>query len=143
MSLYNMMNGINKTCVLFILPMLGRHPDKYPRFRDCFLSDEEHPEYDNHIHIYTRVGGGNRGCGYGEEDIMKHSDFVTTYDDSYDSTYGSYIFSIPKEFKADFDKIIAGDLKNISVEYKNKVREVFPKLKEQLDGIWETKKPLD
>ena len=57
MSVYNMMFGVNQTCVFFILPMLGRHPDKYPRFRDCFLSDEEHPEYDNYIHVYPRVGG--------------------------------------------------------------------------------------
>jgi len=48
------MNGVNP-CVFFILPMLGKHPEEYPRFRDCFVVDEEHPEYDNCIHIYTRA----------------------------------------------------------------------------------------
>ncbi len=34
MSLYNMINGVNPA-TFFILPMLGKHPDEYPRFRDC------------------------------------------------------------------------------------------------------------
>ena len=59
MSLYNMINGFNPACV-FILPLLGRHDKEYPRFRDCFLTD------DGNIAVYTRVGGGNRNCGFGE-----------------------------------------------------------------------------
>lgn len=60
MSLYNMIHGYNISCIVF-MPMLGRKQEEYPRFRDCFLSDDK-----EHIIIYTRVGGGNRGCGYGE-----------------------------------------------------------------------------
>ena len=63
MSLYNMVYGFNPACLLF-MPMLGRKQDEYPRFRDCFLSEDK-----KHIDIYTRVGGGNRGCGYGEEEL--------------------------------------------------------------------------
>lgn len=64
MSLYNMICGVNPAA-FFILPMLGKHPDEYPRFRDCFVSDDE-----TSIEVLTRVGGGNRG--YGEEELMKH-----------------------------------------------------------------------
>ena len=71
MSLYNMVNGVKPT-TFFVLPMLGKHPDEYPRFRDCFLSDEEHPQYDDHIHIYTRTGGGNREGYEAENDAMRH-----------------------------------------------------------------------
>ena len=71
MSLYNLVQGVT-SAVFFVLPMLGKHPDEYPRFRDCFLKDAEHPEYDNHIHVYTRVGGGNRGCDFGEDELYKH-----------------------------------------------------------------------
>jgi len=60
MSLYNMMFGVNQA-TFYILLMLGKHPEEYPRFRDCFISETEHPQYDNMIHIYTRVGGNNRG----------------------------------------------------------------------------------
>ena len=43
MSLYNMICGV-KPATFFVLPMLGEghHPDTWPRFRDCFLGDEEH-----------------------------------------------------------------------------------------------------
>lgn len=72
MSLYNMIHGMNPIA-FFVLPMLGdKHPDEWPRFRDVFLKDEEHPEYDMFIHVYTRVGGGNRNEGYGEEELYKH-----------------------------------------------------------------------
>ncbi len=60
MSLYNMINGVNPA-TFFILPMLGKHPDEYPRFRDCFVGEDQ-----KSIEILTRVGGGNRHCGNGE-----------------------------------------------------------------------------
>ena len=38
------MNGVNPA-TFFILPMLGKHPDEFPRFRDCWAgrtsTDEE------------------------------------------------------------------------------------------------------
>ena len=54
MSLYNMINGVDPAC-FYLLPMLGRVAEDYPRFRDCFLSEDG-----EHIDIYTRVGGNNR-----------------------------------------------------------------------------------
>ena len=64
MSLYNLLFGFNPACVT-ILPMLGRKQEAYPRFRDWFVTD------DNNIAIYTRVGGNNRDCGFGEEELYK------------------------------------------------------------------------
>ena len=64
MSMYNMMNGFNPACV-FIMPMLGRKQHEWPRFRDCWVTEE------NNIAIYTRVGGGNRNCGFGEEELYE------------------------------------------------------------------------
>lgn len=134
-NLYNAVNGVNN-CTFFILPMLGKHPDEYPRFRDCFLNDDEHPEYKNKIHVYTRVGGGNRGCGFGEEELMKHPDFITTYDDSFDRTYASYVFNVPEKWQADFDKIISGKLIDISDEYKKEMIRVYPKLEEKFNSMF-------
>ena len=127
MGLYNAINGVNQSA-FWILPMLDKHPNEYPRFRDCFTSDEEHPEYDNHIHVYTRVGGGNRGEGYGEEELYKHPNYVTTFDDSFDNTYATYVFSVPEKWKDDFDKITSGNQMKISKEYLDKICSVFPKL---------------
>jgi hypothetical protein len=135
MSLYNLVNGVNQI-TFFLTPMLDLHPDDIPRFRDCFVNDGEHPEYNNHIHLYTRVGGGNRGCDYGEEELMKHPNFVATFDDDFDNTYASYIFSVPDEFKADFNLILEGKFKETSKNYQEKVYSIFPKIKEELEIIF-------
>jgi len=130
-----MLHGVSKA-TFFILPMLGKHPDEYPRFRDCFLKDEDHPEYDYHILVYTRVGGNNRDCGFGEEILYEHPEFVTTYDDDYDNTYATYVFRVPEKWKEDFDKLVFGNIKDISKEYKDELCRVYPKLKNEFGKIF-------
>lgn len=120
MSLYNMINGFNPACVL-IMPMLGRKQDEYPRFRDCFVDGDK-------IEIYTRVGGGNRNCGFGEEKLYSDPNFVRTYDDDFDNTYGTYVFNVPDKWKKDFDVIMNGRLNDVSDEYYDYVSEFYPEL---------------
>ena len=131
MSLYNMMNGFNPACV-FIMPMLGRKQAEWPRFRDCWVTEE------GNIAIYTRVGGGNRNCGYGEEQLYEDPNFLKTYDDEYDNTYATYEFKVPEKWKADFDLIMNGGIKKVSEEYKTYLKEFFPKLAEErfFDGVF-------
>lgn len=124
MSLYNMLMGFNPACVA-IMPMLGRKQDEYPRFRDCFVTEE------GNIAIYTRVGGGNRDCGYGEDELYKDENFITTYDDEYDNTYGTYEFKVPEKWKADFDLIMDGKSSEVSKEYIDYVKTFYPKLAEE------------
>ncbi len=135
MSLYNMVHGVTYA-TFFILPMLGKHPDEYPRFRDCFTVNEEHPEYDHHILVYTRVGGNNRGASYGEEELYKDPNFVTSFDDDFDNTFATYVFKVPDRWKDDFDKILSGKLLDISPEYKVELYRIFPKLKDKFDKIF-------
>ena len=122
MSLYNILNGYNPCCLL-VMPMLGRKQDEYPRFRDCFISEDE-----ERIVIFTRVGGGNRNCGYGEEELYNSPYFVKTYDDDYDPTYGYYEFNVPNEWKDDFKKIVDGKLSEVSGDYYRCVSEFYPVL---------------
>lgn len=138
MSMYNMINGFNPACVV-IMPMLGRKQEEYPRFRDCFVTE------DNNIAIYTRVGGGNRNCGYGEEELYDDENFVRTYDDEFDCTYATYEFKVPKKWKADFDLILAGRIKEVSKEYVDYVKAFYPILAEQdiLDRIFRLKENED
>ena len=124
MSMYNMINGFNPACV-FIMPMLGRKQEEWPRFRDCFVTEK------GNIAIYTRVGGGNRNCGYNEEKLYEDENFIRTYDDEYDTTYGTYEFKVPDKWKADFDLILSGDMSKVSEDYKNYLREFFPTLNEK------------
>lgn len=124
MSMYNMLNGFNPACV-FIMPMLGRKQEEWPRFRDCFVTE------DNNIAIYTRVGGGNRNSGYEEEKLYEDENFIKTYDDDYDTTYGTYEFKVPEKWKADFDVILSGDMSKVSDEYVAYLKEFFPILNEK------------
>ena len=122
--------------VAWVLPMLGKHPDEYPRFRDCFLGDPDHPEYDNHIHIYTRVGGGNRG-DY-EEEIKKLRSipgYVDDFDDEFDSTFATFVFEVPGEWRADCLLIVSGKGKQMSQGYKNQLYRVYPELKDKFMSI--------
>lgn len=106
--------------------MIGRGGQKgYPRFRDCFVTDE------GNIAVYTRVGGNNRNCGYGEEELYKDENFLTTYDDDFDSTYATYEFRVPDKLKSDFDKITTGRITEVSDEYVEVVKQTFPKLSEE------------
>ena len=131
MSMYNMINGFNPSCI-FIMPMLGRRQEEWPRFRDCYVTEE------GNIAIYTRVGGGNRNCGYGEEKLYEDPNFIATYDDEYDTTYATYEFKVPEKWKADFDLILAGKTKEVSEEYKTYLKEFFPTLteKEFFNGVF-------
>ena len=136
MNLYNMVNRVNPAA-FFILPMLGKHPDEYPRFRDCFTADEEHPEYDNFIHIYTRVGGGNREYYQEEIEELRATDgYVTDFDDNFDSTFATFVFGVPEQFKDDFSKALSGQIKETSLEYQNILRKVYPKLSDKFDEIF-------
>lgn len=121
MSLYNMINGYNPACLL-ILPMLGRKQEDYPRFRDCYVTDE------NNIAIYTRVGGGNRNCGFGEEALYDDENFIKTYDDEFDNTYATYEFKVPDRWKNDFDKILNSKMSDVSNEYIEYLKNFYPKL---------------
>lgn len=128
MSLYNIMNGFNPACVV-IMPMLGRKENEYPRFRDCWVTEE------NNIAIYTRVGGNNRGCGFGEEKLYEDENFIKTYDDDFDNTYATYEFKVPSKWKKDFDKIMAHKWLEVSDEYVKYLENFYPKLAEE--GIFE------
>ena len=118
-NLYNAVNGVNQA-TFWILPMLDRHPDEYPRFRDCFVNALMQ------IVVLTRVGGGNRNCGFGEEKLYKDPNFEMTFDLEEDNTYGFYVFRVPEKWKSDFDKIMNG--KKPSDEYVEQMCKVYPKL---------------
>lgn len=132
MSLYNALFGVQQS-VFFILPMLGKHPDEYPRFRDCFVGDSEHPEHDGKIIVYTRTGGGNRESYAEENEAIRQMDgFIEDYDDSFDYTFANWVFDVPERWRKDFDAIMNGKWGSISEEYINEMIRVYPKLESKL-----------
>lgn len=155
MSLYNMMNGVNPA-TFFILPMLGKHPDYYPRFRDCFIGTVGNSETDTDefgiprkkqdfskqtISVYTRVGGGNRDS-YEKEitELRKMKGYIEDYDDDFDCTFATFVYEVPEEFVKDYQLIKEGKIKKISKRYKDRLYEIYPKLKEHIDEIFKSDK---
>ena len=130
--MYNMVNGTNPS-TFFILPMLEKHPDEYPRYRDCFAEYEDKPA----IQIYTRTGGGNRQEYQAQiDELKKHPLFMCEFDDEDDSTYMTFVFNVPEKFKEDYSKIVyEGDAANISNDYLKMLYKVYPKLSEKWDLI--------
>ena len=151
MSLYNLINGANPA-TFFILPMLGKHPDEYPRFRDCFAgrannSDTEMDQFgiplkknnvtEKVITIYTRTGGGNRESYLEQNNEMQNMpEYLEDYDDDFDSTFAYWIFKVPEKWIPDFDLVINGKLNDTSAEYKNTLKTVYPKLADKFDSIF-------
>lgn len=117
------LNGYSEECVAY-LPMLGRPILFYPRFRDCFLSEDK-----KRIIILTRCGGANRKQGLGENALYSDPCFVKTYDDEYDSTYGYYEFTPKPQFVADFNRMTEQGYKSASkvyIEYVKWFYKAFP-----------------
>lgn len=124
-GLYNALFGWNPACVLLAPMLTDENPQSFfPRFRDCFLSDDK-----EHIEIYTRVGGGNRE--YYEEEIHRLCSmptYVYDVDDDFDCTYATFTFSVPDEWKDDFKHITSGEYGAVSDRYIERMQKCFPKL---------------
>ena len=130
-NLYNMINGVNPA-TFYILPMLGNHPDWYPRFRDCWVENGQ-------IAVLTRVGSLNKNSGYEEEKLYNHPEYIKDIDYPEDNTYGIYYFKVPEKWKTNFDILTKKTQGRISEDYIKECQRVYPKiadrLKQQLESF--------
>ncbi len=152
MSLYNAINGMNPA-TFFILPMLGKYYSEYPRFRDCFIGELENSDENDQfgipqkktseekvISVYTRVGGGNRDDYEDEiEELKNMPNYLRDYDDDFDNTFATFVFSVPEAYTEDFIKIKDGKINEISNEYKAELIRMFPTLTEKFSEIFSEK----
>lgn len=77
------------------LPLLGfKHFNEIGRFRDAW--PERRPDGTVVIHMYTRLGGLNRGL-FAEiiNDLRDHPLYIEDADDAFDTTYASFWFYAP------------------------------------------------
>ena len=129
-SIYNLMNGVNPA-TFFFLPMLGKHPDLYPRFRDCFIDNDNKT-----IKILTRLGHED----YEEEqEIMRSLPNYLSDDIMDDPTYRIFNYKCPSEWESDWDKIYKGE--KPSDAYIDRMCEVYPKLEEKFRKMYEEMSP--
>lgn len=100
MSFYNMLFGKNPA-IPYILATLRLTERDVERFRDCYVTNGK-------IAIYTRTGGGNRD-DYQQEKLTSHPLYLYDRDDDFDSTYATFYFSFPDEWKEELAAIDTGN----------------------------------
>lgn len=127
MSLYNMLFGESPLSDI-LLKMLGLTRADTGRFRDCYITKWGGPSEGDktpRIAIYTRNGGGNREDYQHVTDALQaHPNYLDDFDDDFDCTYATYIFSVPEKYKELVDAF--------EVEYTTP-QEKFLKLIEELN----------
>lgn len=150
MSLYNAVNGVNQA-VFYALPMLwSKHPNEYPRFRNCFFGRMTRSTMfdqmgipimdlseDDIITIFTRTGGGNRSVFALEiAELKSHPNFIEEHDDTFDKTFACFEYSIPDEWLEDYKLVRKGLLWETSEKYQEQVKKVYPKIADKLTEIF-------
>lgn len=102
-SMYKMIFGENRFAEA-ILAMLGLKKEDIGRFRDAFITGDK-------IAIYTRLGGYYNRESYAEyiKKLQEHPHYLYDEDDEIDSTYATFYFSIPEEFKEVAKKLDTGE----------------------------------
>ena len=129
-SIYNLMNGVNPATFYF-LPMLGKHPDSYPRFRDCFVGE------DKKILILTRLG--HEDYEEEQEEMRALPNYLNDYVMEDEPTYRMFVYKCPSEWESDWDCLIKG--KKPSSTYIDRMCEVYPKLEEKFRKMYEEVSP--
>lgn len=141
MTFYNLLFGKNYFSTI-LLKILGLTEADVPRFRDCYLCDNE-------IVIYTRTGGGNRDYYESEEvcrenypeyfkdschlpngpwnqDLRDNPNFLSDEDDDFDRTYAYFRFSCPEDYKKDIEAIAEKDQSYTpSEKWNNLLKELY------------------
>ena len=108
MSLYNILHGVDDLAPILLKILDLDQPDgKFDtgRFRDIYLNEDG-----TKIILLTRNGGGNRDDYQNIFDSLEadHPNYITDFDDDFDSTYAYIEFSIPDQFKEDLKALATG-----------------------------------
>lgn len=130
-SLYRMVHGVNPATFYF-LPMLDKHPDEYPRFRDCFAAEAS-------IQVLTRTGSCGTHIGPYEEEnevLRAMPGFIKESDWPEDNTYAVFEFSIPEQWKNDFLALKESRSSDVSPEYIAQLQKVYPKLADKFKEMF-------
>lgn len=118
----------NKSSFL-ILPMLGPDQSYFDwsgSFLNCYIQDENYPEYNNHIVLlykYPEVLSPKNVAAVikMEEKLFRelNAPMVHRYDP--DTQHSVFIYEVPKEYQEDYDWFMYGKYSRMSAGYKNKI----------------------
>jgi hypothetical protein len=157
-SFYNTIHGMNAQFAVLVSPFLPVIADNFPRFRDIFSVAEDAPQSGGDIFVYTRMGAGNAECwkDSGLYDSKEDKDgvcecpacrasriedlpcFLFSYEDEFDSTYKTFVFTVSDEHRKDFDNVfnyLEAKPFEFSPWYKQRILKQFKDRKEILKFI--------
>lgn len=120
--MYNMVFGHNDLAPA-LFAMLGLSPQFFDRPRDAWLNEDG-----SEIHVYTRLGGGNRE-GYEEtwKRIQAHPLYLRDFDDEFDVTYATAVFRAPPEYLETCRGLADGTMRSGDARWQ----QFFAKLEQQ------------
>lgn len=123
MSLYNTLFGMNPAAG-YLLGSLGKTSEDFGRFRDAYYEKGESGK-EGKIIVYTRCGGGNREAYEDVFDEMElHPNYITNYDDDFDSTYAYFEFKPTEEIVEFFKDMEAQNFERVSEKFKREIKEM-------------------
>jgi len=112
---------------IFILPMLGgrstdyvdtNHPRK--QFKNCFVGDTSREDLKDKILLLYEFSGKKDYLSF-EEALKSHEYYDSMYEP--DKYHTMYVFNIPDEFKASYDKYMDGGYSKFSDKYKKTIKQ--------------------
>lgn len=144
MSLYNMLFKENEKADK-LLSMLALDRELFGRYRDVYLNADG-----SKIIVYTRCGGENREeYDWVFENMERHPNYISDYDDSYDETYCYFEFEVPWEYRTEtagwstgvepddvhtkFEKAIA-EMQTPGSEAEKRAKEVAKRIEEGIEA---------
>lgn len=119
-NMYNIIFGENELSALLLSLLYLYQPHmKVGRYRDCYLQRGGTAALE--IHVYTRNGGGNRPD---YEDVTarlrEHPLYWRDFDDSFDTTYCSYVFKLAPTWVELLQGLVSEDPKRIPRSHRER-----------------------
>jgi hypothetical protein len=114
-GLYNVIFGLCPLApqLMSILDLVNFEHNKFtaPRFRDAYPVLEEGEWV---IHVLTRVGGDSRDEYQGGiRQLQSHELFKRDYDESYDKSYATFVFSTPDDMQVEMKKKLKPEMSTL------------------------------
>lgn len=119
------MNGIHPTAG-HVLEFLGLDTEDCGRFRDAYITS------DGVLAVFTRCGGGNHQ-DYHEvyAKLATHPNYLRYEYDDFDSTYSTFYFSVPDEYKTQVNNYL-----NITKDQRpDLLRTPMERFKQKIDDM--------
>jgi hypothetical protein len=105
----------------YILPMLGGHISEFmgkngavSQYRNTYIACEDRPDHTEHIFLLYEFSANTSYLMF-EERMKLNPFYVDSYEPDYKHTM--YIFSVPSEYKKEFESYKAGKYSKFSGDY--------------------------